>query len=216
VTGTRSFGGRAALAATLVLGALLIAALSLGSTASAASCPSFRILHNDRIGSASFPAGSYSMTTSPTGGVGCAAASKLFARFLEDYDGVLPRPWRVVGEGSGKASFNNGPRLGFSVQLEGGAGGGGNSVLGSLCSGSYTVNATQVVGPLRFPKGSYLLYVPPRSGITCRRASVLFTRFLAGGGRLPVPWRVRNQTATFYKPENPTRSAFRVEPLAGA
>jgi hypothetical protein len=194
--------------------ALVLGMLSFSSPASASSCPSFTVLHNDRIGAASFPAGSYAMTTSPTGGVSCASASKLFARFLEDYDGVLPRPWRVVSEGSGKASFKQGAVLGFSVRL-GGKGGGGNSTLGSLCAGTYTVNAGRQVGPLLFPKGSYLLYIPPRSGITCRRASVLFTRFLSTpGGRLPAPWRLKNQTATFYKPEHPTRSAFRIEPLA--
>ena len=198
----------------LGLAVLVVASLNFGASASAAACPSFRVLHNDRIGPVSFPAGSYSVTTSPAGGVSCVAASKLFTRFLEDYDGVLPRPWRVVGEGSGKASFRKGAVLGFSVQL-GGKGGGGSSALGSLCAGSYTVNASARVGPLLFPKGSYLLYIPPRSGITCRRASVLFTRFLsAPGGRLPAPWQLTNQTASFYKPENPTRSAFRVEPSA--
>jgi hypothetical protein len=87
--------------------AVALAACALGSTssASAASCPSFRVLHNDRIGAASFPAGSYAMTANTDAGVSCAAASKLLTRFLSDYDGVLPRPWRVVAEGSGKASF---------------------------------------------------------------------------------------------------------------
>ncbi len=209
-------GRRGVARIALGLSILLVSALGSGASASAASCPAFRVIHNDRIGTASFPASSYSVTTGASGGVTCAAASKLFARFLEDYDGVLPRPWRVVGEGSGKASFNKGAVLGFSVQLGGKGGGGGNSPLGALCSGTYTVNNSQRVGPLVFPKGSYLLYIPPRSGISCRRASVLFTRFLATpNGALPPPWRVKNQTATFFKPQNPTRSAFRVEPLAG-
>jgi hypothetical protein len=194
---------------------LLTVAWGAPASASAATCPGFRVLHNDRIGAASFPAGSYSVTAST---VTCAEASKLFARFLEDYDGVLPRPWRVVGEGSGRASFKRAGRTGFSVRLGGGGGGGGgNSPLGALCSGSYTVNAGQRVGPLTFPRGRYLLYIPPRSAISCRRATVLFTRFLASpGGALPRPWRVISQTATFYKPANPTRSSFRVEPFAGA
>jgi hypothetical protein len=33
---------------------------------------------------------------------------------------------------------------------------------------------------------------------------------------LPPPWRLKNQTATFYKPAHPERSAFRIEPIAGA
>ncbi len=86
-----------------------------------------------------------------------------------------------------------------------------------LCPGTYTVNHRTVVGPLAFNRGRYLVYIPAGSGITCRRASVLFTRFLGQpGGRLPFPWRVINQTATFYKPSNPTRSAFRLEPFAGS
>lgn len=212
----RANGKRFAIALALALAAALAAlALTAAAPASAASCPSFRVLHDDRIGPASLPAGNYSVTVEP--GLSCQASTRLFARFLEDYDGVLPKPWRVVGEGRGKASFTRGSLPGFSVRLESGGGeGGGNNVLGKLCSGTFTVNATSKVGPLVFPKGRYLIYLPPKSAITCRRASVLFTRFLAApGGTLPFPWRLKNQTATFYKPEHPTRSAFRIEPLNG-
>lgn len=199
-----------------LVAALAALALTAAAPASAATCPSFQVLHNDRIGAASFPAGSYEVTVEP--GLSCKAASALFARFLEDYDGVLPKPWRVVAEGSGVASFVNGGAAGFTVSRSDGGGGegGGNNVLGTLCPGSFTVNAGSRVGPLLFPKGQYLIYIPARSGISCRRASVLFTRFLAApGGTLPFPWRLKNQTATFYKPAHPERSAFRIEPSAG-
>ena len=74
----------------------------------------------------------------------------------------------------------------------------------------------QNIGPLFFEEGQYLIYQPPRTLISCRRASVLFTRFLGQmGSRLPFPWRLTNQTATFFKPEHPVRSAFRVEPADG-
>jgi len=203
-----------------ILAVVAVAACALGSasTASAASCPSFRVLHNDRIGPASLPAGSYAMTAKSDAGVSCAAASKLFTRFLSDYDGVLPRPWRVVAEGSGKAGFKKGAVVGFSVSRSGGGeGGGGGSSVGALCAGSYTVNAGRMVGPLRFARGGYLLYIPAGSRIKCRTAAVLFTRFLSTpGGRLPAPWRVNTQTATFFKAGHATRSAFRVEPLSGA
>lgn len=221
-----SLGRPRTLAAATVALALLLVALVAPAGAPAVtptSCPSFTVLHNDRIGPASLPAGSYSIGLDASSGLSCGEASKLFARFLEDYDGVLPKPWRVVAEGSGKASFEQGARAGFSVSRtgpikgKGGEGEGGYSPLGGLCPGTFTVNANAMVGPLLFPKGSYLLYVPAGSGITCNRASVLFTRFLAQPqGRLPFPWRLTNQTATFFKPENPTRSAFRVEPIAGA
>ncbi len=202
-----------AFAATLIA---VLALLSLGGgSAAAATCPNFKVLHDDRIGAASLPAGNYEVTVSE--GLSCSASSKLFARFLSDWDGNLPKPWRVTAEGSGKATFKGGS-LSFSVRrTEGGeGGGGGNNELGKLCPGTFTVNAGSDVGPLFFAKGEYLVYIPAKSAITCRRASVLFTRFLAApGGTLPFPWRVTTQTATFYKPAHPLRSAFRIEPEDG-
>jgi hypothetical protein len=211
----RKLGFAAALAVLALLLAAMVATAS-PPAAPPASCPSFRVLHDDRIGPASLPAGDYAISLeSPS--LTCATASKLFARFLEDYDGVLPKPWRVIAEGSGKAGFEGGAQGGFSVTRTGGGEGGANDPLGSLCPNSFTVNAKAIVGPLLFSRGGYLLYVPPGSGITCNRASVLFTRFLAQpGGRLPFPWRLKNQTATFFKAQNPVRSAFRVEPIGGA
>jgi hypothetical protein len=209
-----------------LVGALAFAALlavltiSLGaSSAAAAGCPSFRVLHDDRIGAAVLPAGSYRVTIAPASGLTCPAAARLFTRFLADFDGVLPSPWRVNAQGSGKASFTQGGKAGFSVALSssGGGEGGGNSELGVLCRNTFMVNSNVVLGPITFPRGQYLLYLPPRSGISCNRAAVLFTRFLGSpGGRLPSPWRLKNQTATFFKPEHPARSAFRVEPATGA
>ena len=104
---------KAALALALgaaALAALALPALGTGAPRAAAvgACPSFRVLHNDRIGPASLPAGSYEVTPAAGSGLSCAAASRLFTRFLEDYDGVLPRPWRVVAQGSGKATFTRG------------------------------------------------------------------------------------------------------------
>jgi hypothetical protein len=131
---------------------------------------------------------------------------------------VLPAPWRVSGQGSGRATFTQGGKAGFSVARSAGGGeGGSNSELGALCRNSFTVNSNVVLGPLTFPRGQYLLYIPSGSGISCNRAAVLFTRFLGSpAGRLPFPWRLKNQTATFFKPEHPVRSSFRVEPAAGA
>lgn len=212
----RSYSKRVAAALALALCAALAAlALTAAAPASAAGCPTFRVLHNDRIGTASLPAGNYEVTVEP--GLSCSASTQLLARFLEDYDGVLPKPWRVVAGGSGKASFTRGGLPGFSVKRVEGASDGGNTALGQLCPGSFTVNAGSQVGPLYFPKGQYLIYIPARSGISCRRGSVLFTRFLAApGGTLPYPWRLLNQTATFYKAAHPERSAFRIEPINGA
>jgi hypothetical protein len=211
----RSSRRRLAAAFSLALvGALSLLALGGAASASAASCPSFKVLHDDRIGAVGLPAGSYEVTVSS--GLSCPASSKLFARFLSDWDGNLPKPWRATAEGSGKATFRGGS-VSFSVRLSsGGGGGGGNTELGRLCPGTFTVNAGSDVGPLFFARGQYLTYIPARSAITCRRASVLFTRFLAApGGMLPDPWQVKTQTATFFKPAHPLRSAFRVEPANG-
>lgn len=197
----------------------LIAVFSLlavggAGSAAAAACPDFKVLHNDRIGEVSFPAGTYKVATEP--GLSCHAASQLFARFLQDWDGNLPEPWEVVPRGHGRVQFNRPDRPAFLVGYTGSDSGGGNSAIGQLCPGSFTVNAGSDVGPLYFAKGPYLLYVPAQSGISCRRASVLFTRFLgAPGGMLPDPWQVKTQTATFFKPAHPLRSAFRVEPANG-
>jgi hypothetical protein len=212
----RTYSKRVAAAFALALGAALAAlALAAAAPATAASCPTFRVLHNDRIGAASLPAGNYEVTVEP--GLSCQASTQLLARFLADYDGVLPKPWRVVAAGTGKASFSRSGLPGFSVKQVEKASDGGNTALGKLCPGSFTVNAGSQVGPLFFPKGQYLIYIPARSGISCRRGSVLFTRFLAApGGTLPYPWRLMNQTATFYKPSHPERSAFRIEPINGA
>jgi hypothetical protein len=200
---------------SLALGAALsLLAFGGAGSAAAATCPSFKVLHNDRIGAVNLPAGSYEVTTEA--GLSCQAASQLFARFLQDWDGNLPKPWRAVAEGTGQASFTRPGLPGFSVSRTGGSEGGGNSELGRLCPSAYTVNAASSIGPLFFAKAEYLIYIPARSGITCRRASVLFTRFLAApGGMLPGPWQVKTQTATFFKPAHPLRSAFRIETADG-
>jgi hypothetical protein len=182
------------------------------------ACPGFRVLHNDRIGTAVFPAGTYTVNLEDAS-LSCKSSAELFARFLEDWDGNLPKPWTVAGEGSGKASFGRGALGGFSVELTAKApkeGSGTNPDLGTLCPGTFTVNSTTTIETLRFTKGAFLIYLPQGSAISCGQASALFQRFLGSGGTLPSPWKLTNQTATFYKPSNPTRTAFRIESPNGS
>src|ERR1700744_2959633 len=80
------------------------------------ACPGFKVLHNDRIGTAVFPAGTYTVNLEDPS-LNCKSSAELFARFLEDWAGNLPQPWKVAGEGSGKASFVRGSLGGFSVEL---------------------------------------------------------------------------------------------------
>jgi hypothetical protein len=56
-------------------------------------CPTFRVLHDDRIGSVRFPRGTYQMTA--LGGFSCQKASNRFAAFLELPEGNLPGRWRL-------------------------------------------------------------------------------------------------------------------------
>ncbi|MBS1678795.1 MAG: hypothetical protein JST08_15570 [Actinobacteria bacterium] len=228
------FEPRRSRAALIALGALVVtvaAALAFGARpASAAaapaaapkSCPGFRVLHNDRIGAAVFPAGSYTISLeSPT--LDCKSGAELFARFLEDFDGDLTPPWKISPEASGRAAFLRGSQPGFSVALtkkqssgEIEKEGATSPDLGTLCRNPFTVNHTTVIRPLRFTKGQFLIYLPAGSTISCEQAVVLFQRFLGASPTLPSPWKLTTESATFYKPASPTRSAFRIEPLSGA
>jgi hypothetical protein len=205
--------------------AIALAARPAGAAAPVAeatkACPGFKVLHNDRIGNVSFPAGTYTVNLENPS-LSCKSSAELFARFLEDWDGNLPQPWEVQsdeGGGPGSAFFMRGPRAGFSVELTAKAkeeGSGTNPDLGTLCPGTFTVNSTTQIETLRFTKGAFLIYLPKGSGLACGQASRLFTKFLGAGGKLPSPWKLTNQTATFYKPSNPTRSAFRIESPNGS
>jgi hypothetical protein len=56
-------------------------------------CPApFRVLHNDRIGDLSIPAGSYRITARR---ISCADATDQFRRFLQFPGGNLPDNWKV-------------------------------------------------------------------------------------------------------------------------
>jgi hypothetical protein len=216
-----------ALGALIAVVALAIAAGPAGAapkptTPAPKSCPGFQVLHNDRIGAAVFPAGNYTINLESTT-LDCKTGGELFARFLEDFDGNLEAPWNVASEGSGKAAFLRGSQPGFSVELtkkktageiekEGAA----TPDLGTLCRNPFTVNHTTTLRPLRFTKGQFLIYLPAGSTITCEGAVKLFASFLGNSPNVPSPWKLSSQTATFYKPASPTRSAFRIEPLDGA
>jgi len=216
-----------ALAALIAVFALAIAARPAGAAPkpmapAPKSCPGFQVLHNDRIGAAVFPAGNYTINLESTT-LDCKTGGELFARFLEDFDGNLPSPWKVVAEGSGMASFPRGSQPGFSVELtkkqtsgEIEKEGATSPDLGTLCRNPFTVNHTTTLRPLRFTKGQFLIYLPAGSTITCEGAVKLFAEFLSNSPNVPSPWKLASQTATFYKPASPTRSAFRIEPLDGA
>ncbi len=186
------------------------------ASAARVRCPgTFRVLHNDSIGRLSLPRGNYRITTLSSGRPGCAQAARLFSRFLDDFDGILPRPWRISVANS---TFVRSRGVGFNVRRVRRSGGGGGRSEGGgranayFCPGSFRVLNNDHIGALRVPAGRYSLVLLQARGLTCAQASRLFTRFLnIVSGRLPAPWRVRPQTASFVRTTNGV--GFRLEPF---
>ena len=187
------------------------AAADRTATKAATQCPApFTVLHNDRIGPAVLPQGSY-MITVRAPGLACATASRLFTQFLSDYDGNLPQGWTVVAQGRGRASFNQNGQPGFSVARSGG--GNTPSTYGTVCPGSFQVLNNDTIGSLSFPKGSYRIVLPRGVIVSCGQAFKLFRQFLnRPAGNLPKNWRLKPTIALFFKPGNSKRKKFRVDP----
>ena len=87
------------------------------------SCPgTFHVLHNDRIGRMSLPAGRYQITLLSSQvqvtGLTCQVASNDFAIFLrQDWSGALPSPW--YANSSTKTFYRGSPDVGFRVRRVG-------------------------------------------------------------------------------------------------
>src|SRR5918997_3661566 len=185
---------------TVAAACALAPAAQAQTAAPPAACPgTFQVLNDDRIGTLSLRAGAYALTVQNQAVLSCAQASALFTRFLEDYDGVLPRPWIydfAIGQ------FVGGGGQAFSVAFTGGGGGGGGR-----CPSPFSVRHDDRIGALRLPAGPYTVTV---QGLSCAAASRLFAAFLQDyDGVLPRPWRLNAQTGRF------TRSSsinFRVKP----
>jgi hypothetical protein len=175
-------------------------------------CPTFQVLHNDRIGPAVFPKGTYAIKLLIPN-FSCANASKRFTQFLKDFDGKLPPPWGVVSKGTGIAVFTRSGRAAFRAKRIGPGGGGGGGKKPATCPGNFRVLKNSQIGRLIFPKGRYRLIIPVGSIISCQQAAKLFGQFLNHpSGNLPKNWRVKPATALFFKPGNAKRKKFRVDP----
>ena len=166
-------------------------------------CPFlFTVLHNDHIGKLSLPKGQYRITTLSVDRPSCQRASKLFARFLQDWDGKLPSPWRLHVN---TATFSKNPHYGFRVKRVGGGGGGGGGHVhpaggAQRCPGTFRVLHNDRIGKLRLPKGKYRVTVLKPKRLGCAKASRLLTQFLQDvDGKLPGHWRVKAKTATFLR-----------------
>jgi hypothetical protein len=183
--------------------AALVGVLALAPGASAApSQPcngTFEVLHNDHIGRLALPAGPYDIRVS--GGLACGTASSLLTSFLQDYDGVLPRPWRFSVRGSGLALFFSSPggQPAFSVRFASRrrpGGGGQKRVLD--CTGTYQVLNNDRIGSLSLRAGAYRITRLSTLSPTCRQSAGLLTQFLAfAGGGLPDGWKLLANDGAF-------------------
>lgn len=179
--------------------------------ASGQRCPfTFHVLHHDHIGKLNLPRGRYRITVLHSGPT-CARASSLFTRFLQDWDGKLPAPWRLH---VATATFFRTPSFGFRVKRAGGKPHGGGhrhpSKGARRCRGPFRVLHNDRIGKLRLPAGRYRITVTRPEKVGCPKASRLFARFLQRpDGRLPSPWRLKPQIATFLRGSTPV--GFRVK-----
>ena len=174
----------------------------------------FRVLHNDHIGSLAVAKGRYRIVLLSVGPISCARASTLFARFLQDYDGVLPRPW-LVDPGTG--SFSRGHRnVGFRIEpwagpVPSGSASGTHPSDGTRCPGTFRVLHRDSIGRLTLRAGPYIVTRLRGRSPSCARASQLLAGFLQDfEGDLPSPWVLNTQTATFRR--GPGGGGFRIKP----
>jgi hypothetical protein len=205
-----------ATAAVLAAVALTSSASASAQTATPALCPStFSVLHDDRIGSMSLPAGAYAITVLDPSRLSCAQASDLFRQFLEDWDGRLPRPW-VANPATRTFTRGGGGSVGFSVAPTGshtGGGGGGHHPHGTLCPGTFQVLHDDAIGSFSIPQGSYTITLLSVGRFTCARAGRLFARFLQDfDGILPNPWLLDPETGSFIRGRN---VGFRIKEVVG-
>ncbi len=205
----------------LVTGALWGALAGTASAQSGTRCvATFTVVHNDRVGRLSLPAGFYQLRTNE---LTCTKASFLFREFLSDFNGVLPRPWRVTVQGTGIGTFVRGStRQRFQAVRVGNAasalqnpqsgdpneGGGHHGTL--VCPGSFRVLNNDSIGELALRAGRYRI-TRMGSRITCGQASNYFRQFLNyPSGRLPGGWVVLADAGEFVR--GSSHYGFRVKP----
>jgi hypothetical protein len=176
-------------------------------------CPGyFRVLHDDRVGRLRVPAGQYRITLLAAGQLSCSRASSLFASFLQDFNGVLPRPWRLdVRTGT----FSSNHNVGFRVKEAVGAPAqptplGRHPADGTRCPGFFEVQAGDRIGSLRLPAGNYIITTLRGGDVSCSEAADELEEFLdIPTGNLPRPWVLNARKGVFR--ERGTRNGFRVK-----
>jgi hypothetical protein len=194
----------AAAAATLML---LMGGNIKQAGAAEAKCPTFRVLHNDSIGALKVPKGTYNVTVLNSAKLSCASASKLFAEFLQDFDGKLRKPW-VVNVAAKSFTKGVGSTTGFKIKKTTATGPVGGTY--GRCPGTFQVLHNDKIGKLVLPKGPYYITVGTKVPLTCKKAASLFAQFLQRtDGKLPAPWKLNAAKARFRA--GPGGQVFRVQ-----
>jgi hypothetical protein len=163
------------------------AAVFAGSASAANTCPNFTVLHNDTIGKVKFPQGQYSVAPK---GVTCKNSAILFARFLDDWDGILPDGWTVTA-GSPILFKKAGTSESIAVKRTkvAPANAPGSDIQNGTCPGNFTVLHNDKIGTLKLKAGQYQIST---KGLYCWFDVQKLAYFLDynESGKLPSPWTV--------------------------
>jgi hypothetical protein len=164
----------------------------------------FTVLHNDRIGALSVPAGQYKITTK---GLLCWYDTQKFAYFLNyDYAGKLPKPWSL---NVAQKRFTREAGNYFSIKRVSSSTGGGGTYPNNAvtCPSLYKVGSPASLNGINFAAGSY--YINVFSSVSCSQASSFLSLFFRAGAA-PESWIVVPETGTFLQGNG--TSGFQVEP----
>lgn len=92
-------------------------------------------------------------------------------------------------------------------------GGGRHPIGGNFCPAPFRALHNDRIGSLSIAKGEYWIVLLQRNGLNRSRAETLLVRFLNSvSGRLPPPWILEPQTASFRR--SASGPGFRIKPAA--
>jgi hypothetical protein len=200
--------------ALLALVVLVIGGRAETAQAAPANCPQFRVMHNDKIGNVSFPAGYYNVTLLNSSKLTCAQSTKLFQEFLQDWDGKLRSPWKLTQSGNTRTFRAGATDKGFTATpAKKNGNSGGNS--GRSCPGYFTVLHNDSIGSFKVPRGKYRITLIDPAKMNCAQAVKRFQEFLLDyDGRLPYPWKLNQNLGIFYK-STAGRTGFKINRIVG-
>ena len=166
------------------------------------------MIHNDRINSVSFPAGSYKIVNS---GMSCAQTTKYMQQFLDK--GLVAKGWTVKllsGQRRRFTKLKTNPTVDFQATPVAEPTPSPSSL---NCAGKFRVLHNDHIGAMKLPAGEYQITLNSHDtpGLNCSSASHDFTYFLNNdwAGNLPRPWKMNTSQKSFYM-NNDTRDGFHV------